>query len=289
MLGSTLATWFQNDFIVYEANRDDNFLNLSSSKQIKLDLNDTRNIEQLCRDKKIHTIVNCVGVTKQKINSSKLDDCQSAIKVNSLFPYKLARIGEKESCKVIQIATDCVFSGNVGQYSEFSQHDPSDIYGKSKSLGEIESENFLNLRVSIIGTELRGHKSLLDWVRLNNSNSINGYENHTWNGITTLAYSKIVSGIISNDLDLYGTFHIVPSDSVSKYELVKLIARIFRKTEIEIVRTSASESINRTLSTNFPLVNSNLWLQAGYTEIPKIETLLSELSEWIESTMEPLK
>jgi dTDP-4-dehydrorhamnose reductase len=48
----------------------------------------------------------------------------------------------KSNCKIFQIATDCVFSGSKGNYNEKNLHDAFDVYGKSKSLGEINNKNF---------------------------------------------------------------------------------------------------------------------------------------------------
>ena len=94
-------------------------------------------------------VINCIGIIKPYINSDNLSDIIKAIKVNSLFPYKLAQTNKK----IIQIATDCVWNGMRGKYLETDPHDAEDIYGKTKSLGEVYSHNFLNLRCSIIGPE----------------------------------------------------------------------------------------------------------------------------------------
>ena len=50
--------------------------------------------------------------------------------------------------KIFQIATDCVFDGEKGNYSELDSHNARDVYGKSKSLGEVNNKNFYNLRCS---------------------------------------------------------------------------------------------------------------------------------------------
>ena len=93
--------------------------------------------------------------------------------------------------KIYQIATDCVYDGSNKLYSENSLHNPLDVYGKSKSLGEVDNKNFFNIRASIIGKEIKNHKSLYDWFRNQNKNSkVNGFTNHLWNGITTKSFRK---------------------------------------------------------------------------------------------------
>jgi dTDP-4-dehydrorhamnose reductase len=71
----------------------------------------------------------------------------------------LAIFAEDSGAKVIQIATDCVFSGSNGSYLETDPHDATDVYGKTKSDGEIESSAVMQLRCSIIGRENKGKKS----------------------------------------------------------------------------------------------------------------------------------
>ena len=70
----------------------------------------------------------------------------------------------KNNIKVIQIGTDCVYSGKKGLYSETDKHDPLDVYGKSKSLGEVFDGSALIIRCSIIGPEFKKQKSFLfEW------------------------------------------------------------------------------------------------------------------------------
>ena len=74
-----------------------------------------------------------VSPSKQRAISS---NTAAAIKINTLFPYILSEIGERNSANIIHITTDCVWSGKEGNYNEDSPHDALDVYGKTKSLGE---------------------------------------------------------------------------------------------------------------------------------------------------------
>ena len=64
---------------------------------------------------------------------------------------------------VVHFSTDCVFNGRRGGYEERDPSDAADLYGRSKFLGEMADANALTLRTSMIGRELRGFRSLLDW------------------------------------------------------------------------------------------------------------------------------
>ena len=223
-------------------------------------------------------VINCIGVIKTEIDERSGASKQNAIDVNAVFPRKLAAEAETRSIRVIQIATDCAFSGKTGKYSETSPHDAVDHYGITKSLGEVESDSMMHLRVSIIGPEMRGHKSLYDWVALQPRNSqITGYVNHRWNGIPAKHFGRLARGVIEAGTFSAGVHHVIPNDEVTKCELVRLIALHADRVDIEITSGLARDEIDRTLVTNNPDFNSRLWANAGYPTPPTIAALIAEI------------
>jgi dTDP-4-dehydrorhamnose reductase len=225
---------------------------------------------------KFSYIVNCIGIIKPYINEKNQSSILEAIKVNSLFPHQLITNGKK--VKVFQIATDCVFDGSKGNYVEIDVHNPLDVYGKTKSLGELKCSNFFNIRCSIIGPELDGHKSLLDWFKFLPLNSkIKGFKNHDWNGITTYAFGKIIYGLIKSNLKIPQTIHLVPKNSINKFNLLKIFKRLFLRNDIFISPINSKDKINRTLKTTYTDLNKKIWKSAGYKDIPTLEYLIKEI------------
>jgi dTDP-4-dehydrorhamnose reductase len=223
-------------------------------------------------------VINCIGVIKTEIDERSGASKQNAIEVNAVFPRKLAEEAETRSIRVIQIATDCAFSGRTGHYSETSGHDATDHYGLTKSQGEVSSVSMMHLRVSIIGPETRGHTSLYDWVSLQPRNAqITGYVNHRWNGIPAKHFGKLARGIVESRTFSAGVHHVIPQDEVTKCELVTLIAQHSGRGDIEITPGLAREAIDRTLVTNDPDFNRNLWANAGYPTPPTIADLVAEI------------
>ena len=80
-------------------------------------------------------IVNCVGVIKQRAEAR---EAIPSITINSLLPHRLASWCERWNACLIHFSTDCVFSGERGNYSEQDPSDAQDLYGKTKFLGESE-------------------------------------------------------------------------------------------------------------------------------------------------------
>ena len=241
---------------------------------------DENELNQLMTD--CDWVINAIGITKPYINDQDPQEVERAVIINSLLPYRLARSAAVNSgVRIIQIATDCVFSGSKGNYSESDSHDPLDVYGKTKSLGECNETGFHNLRCSIIGPEVKSKNSLLEWF-LDQSTGIqlNGFTNHLWNGVTTLQFARICEGIISSGLDLGNLHHIVPFGSVTKYELLDLFRRYFDRDDIVISTAKGDQIIDRTLLTNNSDINNNIWTSAGYLNPPTIKGMIEELSDF---------
>ena len=107
-------------------------------------------------------IINAIGITKPYVHDEDPAEVENAIRINSLFPHELALCAQASGARVIQIATDCVYSGHTGSYCETDLHDPLDVYGKTKSLGEVLYPGTHCLRCSIIGPEPKSYVFLLN-------------------------------------------------------------------------------------------------------------------------------
>lgn len=224
-------------------------------------------------------VINCIGVIKPRIHDDNQEEIETAIVVNSLFPSRLATAAKIAGARIIQIATDCVFSGDLGHYSETDHHDAEDVYGKTKSLGETSSGSMMHLRVSTIGPEQARSTLLLEWVRNQPQNAqITGYTDHLWNGITTAAFARIARGVVENNNFVPGVHHIVPADEMTKAELVSEIARAFGRDDIQVTPAASRKPVNRTLKTNDDAFNVRLWMDAKYQVIPTLKQLLAEIA-----------
>ena len=227
---------------------------------------------------KVDYVVNCIGIIKPHISDSDDKQRLNALQINSLFPQKLADWASQTGTRVIQIATDCVFSGHKGSYLESDAHDALDVYGKSKSLGEVPNPSMMHLRVSIIGPEVGRSTSLLEWVRNQPQGAqIFGFTDHVWNGVTTTHFGKIARGIIDSNLFKAGVFHIIPGNRLPKDKLVEKIASVFGRNDIEIQPKASGNTVDRTLETIDTEFNVRLWAAAGYETPPTIERMLEEI------------
>jgi dTDP-4-dehydrorhamnose reductase len=223
-------------------------------------------------------IINCIGKIKPFINENDLNQIQTAINVNSLFPIELSKIIKNKKNKIYQIATDCVYSGESGNYNEMSKHDALDVYGKTKSLGEVNQKNFFNIRVSIIGKELNTNNSLVEWFLSNEKKEkIFGFKDHLWNGVTTSVFAQILYTIIDKKIKIPNNFHLVPKDKVNKYELMYYLKKHYGFKNLNIIKKNSNMTINRVLETSHKLVNDKIWLKTKYKKKLSIKEIVSTL------------
>lgn len=169
-------------------------------------------------------LINCIGIIKQRTDAH---EAIPSITINALLPHRLAELAATWHGRLIHFSTDCVFSGARGSYTEEDESDAQDLYGRSKFLGEASGPNALTLRTSMIGRELEGHRSLLDWLHSQAGKTIQGYRRVIYSGVTTNHLADVVADIIRNHSDLNGLYQVA-SCPISKYDLLCLLRDAYR-------------------------------------------------------------
>jgi dTDP-4-dehydrorhamnose reductase len=207
----------------------DDFTNFTKLKKLILNINPTH-------------IINCIGITKFN-NSYKSKKLTSLI--NAKLPITLSRFCLIKKIFFIHISTDCVFLGNKGYYTEKSKKDAQDLYGTSKAMSEVRNKYCTTIRTSFIGPEQQSKKSLMSWF-LSQTNEVNGFKNAFFSGITSLELSKIIFKYFLKDKGLYNRILNVGSQKTSKYDLLKILAKVFNRNIL--IKGFTDFKIDRTLN-----------------------------------------
>ena len=234
------------------------------SDSILLDVFDLNLLDTTIQMINPDVIINSIGI----LNKNAEDNPSKTIFINSYFPRYLEEKFKNTNVKLIHLSTDCVFSGETGNYSEVSVTDGKDIYARTKILGEINNNKDLTVRTSIIGPELKNNGTgLFHWF-MKQTNSIKGYSKVIWSGVTTLQLAKSLHNMIENNLT--GLYNLASKEPISKYELLKIINMVFDKNVIiENYEENANDksliSIRNDFSINVP----------AYTE------MIMELRDWM--------
>lgn len=212
-------------------------------------------------------VVNAVGVIKQL---PAVNDPRVALPLNSVFPHRLAGLCGLAGIRLIQLSTDCVFSGRVGGYRESNPSDAEDLYGKSKYLGELHGHaHAITLRTSGIGHELQSANGLVGWF-LSQQGTVKGYAKAIYSGLPSVELARVIDTVVLPRRDLHGLYH-VSSKPIDKYALLTLIAEAYQK-DIRIERDD-------TLVIDRSLDSARFTQATGYVA-PEWPELVAAMHQW---------
>ena len=188
----------------------------------------SQRIEQVIAQYQPAAVVNCVGIVKQRPES---EEAIASIEVNALLPHRLAIACRAAGARLVQLSTDCVFSGDKGGYREEDRPDPVDVYGRSKLLGEVTGEGALTVRTSMIGRGLYRKTSLVDWF-LAQKGKVQGYRRAVFSGLTTRELARVIRMILEKHPQASGLYHLSAAP-INKYDLLtKLRERLAAQVDI---------------------------------------------------------
>jgi dTDP-4-dehydrorhamnose reductase len=180
------------------------------------DVSNSGRVATVVADFRPAAVINATGVVKQRPEAHEPDISNE---VNAVFPRRLAQICRTHAAQLIHLSTDCVFSGEKGNYTESDRPDPVDLYGKTKLHGEVDSPGAITLRTSMIGQELARKSGLVEWFLAQKGNTIKGYRKAIFSGFTTAELSRLIEKVITGYPDAHGLYH-ASSAPISKFDLL---------------------------------------------------------------------
>lgn len=205
-------------------------------------------------------VVNACGITiRRGIETLK----SNSIILNSALPHFLNEWVTSNNKRLIHFSTDCVFTGAKGDYIDNDNKDAYDLYGSTKSMGEVIDSKFaITLRGSMIGSELENKTELFEWFLKQKNKKIKGFNKVIYSGITTTKMAEIVLKLIDQFPNLSGVYNI-SSKPISKFELLKLWNNLFD--------INANIEIDNSYTSNKNLISDNFY-----------RTISMEQPDWVE-------
>jgi dTDP-4-dehydrorhamnose reductase len=194
-----------------------------------VDVEHLENVARAVGAVKPDVIINAVGVIKQ-LPTAK--DPLVSLTINSVLPHRLAALAAAVDARFITLSTDCVFNGRRGMYTEADVADAEDLYGRTKYLGEVTTDNALTLRTSIIGRELGTSHSLVEWFLSNRVGQVKGFRHAIYSGFPTVVMARLIGDLIESHPELSGLYQI-SSEPINKYDLLLLLRDAYQ-VDIEI-------------------------------------------------------
>jgi dTDP-4-dehydrorhamnose reductase len=212
--------------------------------------------DQLVRDvvaSSADAVVNCLGVIPASGASTR-----EMMAANGLLPVHLSSVlGGR---LIIHASTDCVFDGRRGWYRVDEPPNATDAYGLSKRVGEacVAGPNVVVLRTSIVGPPASADRGLLGWF-LRQERPVDGWTDHRWNGITTLAWAELAERTVSGLGLAPGLHQPATAEAVTKHELLGMFGEVFDH-RVAIRPVSTEQACDRTLlpTTTMPLLRQQL-------------------------------
>ena len=196
-----------------------------------VDVQDWPRLAQIVREARPGAVINCVGVIKQRKDA--VSQAALTVEINALLPHRLRDLCAEVGARLIHFSTDCVFSGRNGHYREVDEPDATDLYGRSKLLGEVHEGPGLTIRSSIVGLELSRKTGLVEWF-LAQRGTIRGFRRAIFTGVTTAEMARFVAHVLGEHRDLNGVWQLA-SAPISKYDLLKSLSQKLGRTDVEIV------------------------------------------------------
>lgn len=222
-------------------------------------------IEECCPD----AVINCLAVVNQDAETDKAE----ASYVNCFLPHYLEKITAGTSIVVVHRSTDCIFSGERGQYTVKDVPDAKSFYARTKAIGELINDKDITIRVSLIGPSMKEDDgSLLNWF-LRQQGQVKGFANAIWTGVTTEEYAREIELLLTQGK--HGVFQSTPPLSISKYELLKLFEKHFPQGR-EVLRID-NQRVDKSLVQDF-----------GDADIvvPSYDKMIADVRHWVQSHQE---
>jgi dTDP-4-dehydrorhamnose reductase len=201
-------------------------------------------VEKLLSTIKPEAVIHCAALADMEACEK---DPIGSQKLNGEYPGKLAGACREQGVQMLHISTDGVFDGTKdGFYSETDEPNPQGVYARTKLEGEQavlgQYPQAIVARVNFFGWSLNGKHSLAEFF-VNNLRA-----GKTVNGFMDVHFCPLfvgdLAGILVKLLEkkLSGLYHVVGSETTSKYEFGKAIAHKFGLDENLIQPISVDES-----------------------------------------------
>ena len=234
-LGATLKNMFKSRYDIIPTSKNNYF----KQKNYFLDITNHVLIKDIVRATSPDIIINLAALTN-------VDLCEKRPELaHSVNFVGLKNLVNTFKGPIIQLSTDYVFDGKTGKYSENSNVNPINEYGKTKLKAEDflkeNSKDSLIIRTNVLYDHMsNAPASFLNWVvkSLQNDDKIKVVDDQ-WNNPT---WTKSIAIMIDRaiKLELNGLIHWGDYDYLSRFDFANKIADIFKlkKALIQPIKTS---------------------------------------------------
>lgn len=181
-------------------------------------------LEELCPDHILHAAAEV-----------RVDWCQEhpeeAICANVDTSITLADYAARAGTQLLYISTDSVFDGKGHNYKESDSAAPINVYSTSKLRGETEVlqrlASAMVARTNFYGWSGHHKTGLVDWIlqELEAGRELPGFTDAIFSPLLVNDVASALLDLIA--FDVAGVFHVVGSESISKFDFAVRVAKTF--------------------------------------------------------------
>lgn len=252
-------------------------LKTDAFKVIQTDLLVPGAVERLLEGTRPDWVIHCAAL-------ANLDACETdplmAQQLNTELARTLASHVARSGARLVHVSTDSVFDGLRGDYSEDDIPSPVGEYSRTKLDGELAiaeaDPTAIIARVNLYGWSLTGNRSLAEFF-------FNNLRLHKQcMGFTDVFFCPLHANDLADlfvrmlEMRLSGLYHVVSSESLSKYDFGMRLAQRFDLDGSLIIPTSVTEAgLKATRSPNLTLRSDKLANALG-EPLPRLSTGLDK-------------
>jgi len=156
---------------------------------------------------------------------------EEAVRANVDTSISLAEYAARADARLTYISTDSVFDGKKGNYTESDSPAPLNVYSTSKLRGEVEvlqrCPAAIVARTNFYGWTGHHKTGLVDWIlqQLQAGRELPGFTDAIFSPLLVNDAASALLDLIT--FDVSGIFHVVGSESISKFEFARQVATTF--------------------------------------------------------------
>jgi len=193
-------------------------------------------------------IIHCAAITNIAFCE---ENPRIAYNVNVKGTKNLIELAKITQAIFVYISSDAIFDGEKGMYTEDNPPNALTVYGKTKAEGEYYCSNNYNLSI-IIRTNVFGRNNFIPKTSFVESLLQNLEKNIPYSAFTDAIFSPIyVEELLEIVLELaqkksYGTYNVVSSVALTKYEFAKTLAKAFDY-DLNLIKESSVTTISQNI------------------------------------------
>ena len=245
----------------------------------QLDITQPLQVNQLVESLKSEVIINAAAWTDVDGAESNKD---STYQVNAVGSQNLAIAAKKVGACLVQVSTDYVFSGeNNVPWDEFDDHNPTSIYGSSKSEGEklvlkeLPNATYIVRTAWLYSADKKNFAKTITRLALNSNDEVRVVSDQVGQPTLAADLAKQIVKLVQSAAPV-GIYHGTNSGQATWFEFAQ---EIFRLTGIDVSRVvpvSTSEFPRPAKRPSYSVLSHDRWRETDVAEMRDWKAALAE-------------